>query len=107
MPTSFWASCFTPRAWSPGYTLFQRSRWSPSAWLRPSCNCMEVEGGHSAMQPFEDEVTGRFKCCAVLNGRSHFAIDENMSVARLRAKSSGEIHDCADRAIVAAALEAY
>ena len=58
------------------------------------------------MQPFEGEVPGRLKRCGVLDRRSHFAIDENMSVACLCTKPSGEIHDCADRAIVATALEA-
>ena len=69
-------------------------------------NCMEVEGGHNPMQPFKGKVPCRLKHCGVFDRRSHFAIDKNMSVACLCTKSSGEIHDCADRAIVATALEA-
>ena len=67
---------------------------------------MEVERGHHPVQPFKNKVPSRFKCCGVLDRHSHFAVDENVSVSRLRAKPSGEIHDRADRAIVAAALEA-
>jgi hypothetical protein len=58
------------------------------------------------MQTFERQVASGLNRCSVPERRSHFAIDENMTVSRLRAKPSREIHDRADRAIVAAALEA-
>src|ERR1700733_15870002 len=69
-------------------------------------NCMQIERGHRPVHPFKDKVPSRFKRCGVLDRRSHFTVDENMTVSRLRAKPSREIHNCADRAIVAAALEA-
>ena len=58
------------------------------------------------MQPFEGEVTGGFKCCNVPDRRAHFAVDENMSVACLRTEPGGKIDHRADRAVVAAPLEA-
>src|ERR1700733_6890310 len=93
-------------------------RWPLSSLLtlRLSCrdrpdqlqlrNCMQIERGHRPVQPFKDKVPSRFKRCGVLDRRSPLAVEENMPVPRLRPKPSREIHDCADRAIVAAALEA-
>src|SRR3984885_16061545 len=92
-------------------------RWPLSSLLkiRLSCrdrpdqlqlrNYMQIERGHRPVQPFKDKVPSRFKRCGVLDRRSHFAVDENMTVSRLRAKPSREIHDSADRAIVAPPLE--
>ena len=67
---------------------------------------MQIKRVHRHVKPFKHKVPSRFKRCGVLDRRSHFAVDENMTVSRLRAKPSREIHDRADRAIVAAALEA-
>ena len=57
------------------------------------------------MYAFEVEVAGRIKRCRVPNRRANFAIDENVSVACLRAEPSGKIDHGPDRAVVAAALD--
>src|ERR1700757_2906496 len=69
-------------------------------------DCIEVEGRHNAMQSLKDKVPSWFERCGVLDRRPHFAIDEDMAVACLRAEPSGEVDHGPDRAVVAAALEA-
>ena len=57
------------------------------------------------MQAFEDEVARRFERRRVLDRRAHLAVDEDMSVSRLRAQPSREIDHRSDRAVVAASLD--
>jgi hypothetical protein len=57
------------------------------------------------MQTLERQFPHGLRGCPRVERRSHFAIDQNLAVARLRAKTGREIDHGTDRAVLRAALE--
>src|ERR1700682_427994 len=85
----------------------QRAGWKFANFVirSPSSYLKHVEGLYWTMQALECQFTYWLRRRPPVEGRTHCAIDQNLAVARLRAKTGRKIHHGSDRAVVRTALE--
>jgi hypothetical protein len=65
-----------------------------------------VEAGNRPVDSFEQELANRLGVGRRLDGRMHFAVDEDLSAARFAAQPRRDMHYRADRSVVVSTIEA-
>src|SRR5262249_9733524 len=78
----------------------------PGPLLRREPHPGHIEHRDRPVQTLERQLPGRLGVDQMFDSRLHLAVDQDLAVAALAAEARGEVHDCADRGVVEAALEA-